>query len=109
MDSSLTLRTAAGLALCGLLAAGPGLAGAAELPPGTRIDASNVDAVQADTFEGHRIADLMPPSMVQAVKEAGMASMPALSPCSLVASMTRWLYFSGVDAFRSMTMTALPT
>lgn len=73
MDSLLVHRVRR-LVFCGLLAVGSagGSAAAAELAPDTRIDASNIDAVQSETFEGHRIADLMPSSMLRAIKEAGM-------------------------------------
>jgi hypothetical protein len=101
-------RSAAGLALAGLLAAGSAPAHAAELTPGTRIDASNVDAVQADTFGGHAIADLMPPSMRLAVKQAGMViELHAPTPLQYNQRVVKATELqggqAGIDANRKMT------
>lgn len=108
MDSLFTPRTAARLALCGLLATGSTLADAAELPPGTRIDAKNVDAVQTDSFEGHTIADLMPPSMLRAVKEAGMvidlkASTPMKYNARVIEATKLQGATAGIDDKRHLT------
>ena len=108
MDRFHTFRKAAGLALCGMLAAGPGRADAAELPPGTRIDAKNVDAVQTDSFEGHTIADLMPPSMLRAVKEAGMvidlkASTPMRYNARVIEATKLQGATAGIDDKRHLT------
>ncbi len=52
--------------IIGLLAAAcvcTGTVAAAELPAGTIITASNLDAVLGDSFDGHALADVMPESM----------------------------------------------
>lgn len=42
---------------------------AAELPPGTVINASNIDTFKNDTFEQHPISELIPPSIERLIRE----------------------------------------
>lgn len=56
------------LALLGL----PACALAEELAPGVVIDASTWEALKDQTFEGHRIADLVPPGLEVLVREYGL-------------------------------------
>lgn len=59
--------------LAGLLAIGlagsPALSG--EVEEGTVIDASNLDKLKSETFEGHRIGDLIPEKMEMQIRKTG--------------------------------------
>lgn len=64
----------AGLGWLGLLIALAGAlpwagSAAAELAPGTVIDAANLDALRNDTFETHPISELIPPSVERMLRE----------------------------------------
>lgn len=45
---------------------------AAELPAGTRIDASTLDRLQNDTFEGKAIAGMLPDKLAWQIREKGL-------------------------------------
>lgn len=59
------LFTAIGLAMSAMAAA-------EEIPAGTVISASNLDALQNQTFEGHRLGDLLTEKMQMWVREHGL-------------------------------------
>ncbi|RUI15283.1 DUF1329 domain-containing protein [Pseudomonas aeruginosa] len=52
-------------------AAVPGFALAAEVAPGTVISAANLDQVKNDTFEGHKIADMLTEKMEWRIRNNG--------------------------------------
>jgi hypothetical protein len=60
--------------LAAALALGWGMpaASAAELKPGVMIDASNLEKIKNDTFEGHKIGDMIPDKMEQQIKQFGL-------------------------------------
>jgi hypothetical protein len=47
-------------------------ASAGELPPGTVINAGNLSAMAEDTFEGHKIKDLMTPSLEVQIRDLAL-------------------------------------
>ncbi|MCG2634953.1 MAG: DUF1329 domain-containing protein, partial [Gammaproteobacteria bacterium] len=49
-----------------------GSVAAAELTEGTVIDASNIDQLQADTFEGHTVKELIPEKLAMWVRNYGL-------------------------------------
>jgi len=64
---SMTKRHLAAPIFAGLLAIGS-CAFAAELPDGTVISKSNIDQIKNDTFMGHKIGDLLTPTMEMFVR-----------------------------------------
>ena len=60
----------AGLLPVGLSA--PTWINAEELPEGTEINAANLDASLQATFEGHEIADIIPPSLQLLIRDFGL-------------------------------------
>src|SRR3546814_131723 len=56
-----------------------GTATAADLKPGDTVQASNLDARQTDTFEGHKISDLLTDRMQTLIRDEGLVITLAAS------------------------------
>jgi hypothetical protein len=63
-------------------------AGAQDVPAGTVLDAASLATLEGQTFEGHRIADLLPPALALLVREHGLSL--TLRPSEPVPLDPRW-------------------
>lgn len=66
-----SLRTTTSLALA-MIGMSSATAYAKELPPGFVIESSNIDAIWEDTFDGHKIKDLLTEKMAMWVRDYGL-------------------------------------
>lgn len=68
-----------------------GAARAAELPPGTVIDARTLDARMKDTFQGKTIASLLPDKLAWQVREKGLTiTLKAAQPWTVDRRYQEW-------------------
>ncbi|KJS40800.1 MAG: hypothetical protein VR70_05535 [Rhodospirillaceae bacterium BRH_c57] len=82
-------KAVAGLAL-GLALAAPAVQ-AADLPPGTVIEAANLQSVLGDTFDGHAVADLLPDPLRQQIATKGLRiTLKGHQPWKVDARYRKW-------------------